>query len=254
MERSSEHPLAEAIVSSALGKEISLFKVEHFEAIPGKGVMGNIDGKQLAVGNQKLLHSLKIDARLLTEQANALREDGQTVMFVAIENQLAGLLAVSDPVKEMTMETIQNLQDAGLRVIMLTGDNRATAEVVAKKLKIDQVEAEILPNEKAEVVKRLQAGGNLVAMAGDGINDAPSPRPGQCGDCDGKWHGCGHGKCRHHAPQRRFTGYRPRTQPQPGHHAQHSAKFVFCFYIQLVGRTHCGRLALSIHRVCCSVQ
>ena len=174
LERSSEHPLAEAIVSSALGKEISLLKVEHFEAIPGKGVTGNIDGKQLAVGNQKLLHSLKIDASLLTDQANALREDGQTVMFVAIENQLAGLLAVSDPVKEMTMETIQNLQDAGLRVIMLTGDNRATAEVVAKKLHIDQVEAEILPNEKAEVVKRLQAGGNLVAMAGDGINDAPA--------------------------------------------------------------------------------
>ena len=174
LERSSEHPLADAIVSSALEKEISLLKVEHFEAIPGKGVMGNIDGKQLAIGNQKLLDSLKIDASLLTDQANALREDGQTVMFVAIENQVAGLLAVSDPVKEMTMETIQKLQEAGLRVIMLTGDNKATAEVVAKKLHIDQIEAELLPGEKADAVKRLQADGTLVAMAGDGINDAPA--------------------------------------------------------------------------------
>ena len=174
LERSSEHPLAEAIVSKALEKKISLFKVEHFEAIPGKGVVGIVVGKQLAVGNQKLLDSLKIDAGLLTDQANALREDGQTVMFVAIENQVAGLLAVSDPVKEMTMETIQNLQEAGLRVIMLTGDNKATAEVVAKKLHIDQIEAELLPGEKADVVKRLQADGNLVAMAGDGINDAPA--------------------------------------------------------------------------------
>ena len=174
LERSSEHPLAEAVVSRALEKKISLLKVEHFEAIPGKGVVGIVVGKQLAVGNQKLLDSLKIDASFLTEQANALREDGQTVMFVAIENQVAGLLAVSDPVKEMTMETIQNLQEAGLRVIMLTGDNKATAEVVAKKLHIDQVEAELLPGEKADVVKRLQAGGNLVAMAGDGINDAPA--------------------------------------------------------------------------------
>ena len=174
LERDSEHPLGEAIVASAMEKNVPLSRVEHFEAIPGKGVLGIVAAKQVVVGNQKLLEGLKIDVSFLNEQADILRKDGQTVMFAAIDNQAAGLLGVSDPIKATTAEAIRMLQDAGLQVIMLSGDNRATAEVVAKKLHINQVEAEVLPDQKANVVNRLQAEGNTVAMAGDGINDAPA--------------------------------------------------------------------------------
>ena len=174
LEHSSEHPLAEAIVGGALEKNISLSKVVNFQSITGKGVMGIVDGKQVALGNLKLLEELKIDPGSLAEKADSLRRDGQTVMFVAIENQSAGLLGVSDPIKETTPEAIKMFHDEGIQVVMLTGDSRTTAEAVAQKLNLDQIEAEVLPDQKAEVVKRLQARGKIVAMAGDGINDAPA--------------------------------------------------------------------------------
>ena len=174
IERSSEHPLAEAIVTNALDKNIPFSDVEHFQAIPGKGVIGIVAGKQVAVGNQKLLEALNIDRSSLAGQAELLRQDGQTVVFAAIGNQIAGLLGISDPIKETTTEAIQMLQDAGLRVIMLTGDSRVTAEVVAQKLHLDQIKAEVLPDQKVDVVKGLQVEGYTVAMAGDGINDAPA--------------------------------------------------------------------------------
>ena len=174
LERVSEHPLAEAIVRGAEARGVSLLKVTNFEAHTGKGVTGEVEGQSVALGNQRLMDSLGIDIGTLPERADALRADGQTVMFVAIDGKAAGLVGVADPIKETTPEAIKALHAEGIMVVMLTGDNRITAEAVARKLGIDRVEAEVLPDQKAEVVRRLQAEGRIVAMAGDGINDAPA--------------------------------------------------------------------------------
>ncbi len=174
LERVSEHPLAEAIVRGAEARGVSLVKVTGFESHTGKGVSGEVEGQIVALGNQRLMESLGIDIGTLPERADALRADGQTVMFVAIDGKAAGPVGVADPIKETTPEAIAALHAEGIMVVMLTGDNRITAEAVARKLGIDRVEAEVLPDQKAEVVKRLQAEGRIVAMAGDGINDAPA--------------------------------------------------------------------------------
>ena len=177
LERSSEHPLAEAIVKGTQAKGIQLTdtaEVKAFQSITGKGVIGQIDGQQIALGNRQLLEEIGVNPAPLVEQADALRKEGQTVMFVAIDGKPAGLLGVSDPIKATTPEAIRMLHEDGIQVVMLTGDSRLTAEAVAQKLGLDQVEAEVLPHQKAEVVKRLQADGKIVAMAGDGINDAPA--------------------------------------------------------------------------------
>jgi P-type Cu+ transporter len=174
LERASEHPLAEAIVRGAEERELELVKTEDFQSVTGKGVTGQVEGHSVALGNIKLLESLGIDAGDLPQQADTLRADGQTVMLLAIDNKAAGLIGVADPVKETTPEAIRELHAAGIKVVMLTGDSLATAEAVAAKLDIDQIQAEVLPDQKAEVVKQLQAEGRIVAMAGDGINDAPA--------------------------------------------------------------------------------
>jgi len=174
LERASEHPLAEAIVRGAEARGITLSPADDFQSVTGKGVTGVVEGHQVALGNRKLLESLDIDAADLPQQADALRSDGQTVMFLAIDGQAAGLIGVADPVKESTPEAIRDLHKEGIRVVMLTGDSQRTAEAVAAKLDIDQVQAEVLPDQKASVVKQLQAEGRIVAMAGDGINDAPA--------------------------------------------------------------------------------
>ncbi len=174
LERASEHPLAEAIVRGAEERELTLVKTENFQSVTGKGVTGTVDGHPVALGNIKLLESLGIEVGDLPQQADTLRADGQTVMLLAIDNKAAGLIGVADPVKETTPEAIRDLHAAGIKVVMLTGDSRATAEAVAAKLDIDQIQAEVLPDQKAEVVKQLQAEGHIVAMAGDGINDAPA--------------------------------------------------------------------------------
>jgi len=174
LERVSEHPLAEAIVRGADEKGIELAQTGEFLSITGKGVTGNVDGHKVALGNIKLLESLGIDSSDLPQQADKQRAEGQTVMFVAIDGKAAGLISVADPVKESTPEAIEDLHKAGIKVVMLTGDSRVTAEAVAGKLNIDQVHAEVLPDEKAQVIKQLQAEGHIVAMAGDGINDAPA--------------------------------------------------------------------------------
>ena len=174
LERVSEHPLAEAIVRGADEKGIELAQTGEFLSITGKGVTGNVDGHKVALGNIKLLESLGIDSSDLLQQADKQRAEGQTVMFVAIDGKAAGLISVADPVKESTPEAIEELHKAGIKVVMLTGDSRVTAEAVAGKLNIDQVHAEVLPDEKAQVIKQLQAEGHIVAMAGDGINDAPA--------------------------------------------------------------------------------
>ncbi len=174
LERASEHPLAEAIVRGADEKGIELAQTRNFQSFTGKGVTGDVDGHQVALGNIKLLESLGIDPGDLPQQADTLRTEGQTVMFLAINSKAVGLIGVADPIKNSTPMAIHDLHAEGIRVVMLTGDSRRTAEAVAKTLDIDQVHAEVLPDQKAQIVKQLQAAGKIVAMAGDGINDAPA--------------------------------------------------------------------------------
>jgi Cu+-exporting ATPase len=174
LERGSEHPLASAIVSGAEQRGVKLVDAREFRSITGKGVIGSVHGKQVALGNRKLLEELNVDASDLWDRSEELRKDGQTVMHVVVEGAVAGLLSVADPVKSSTPEAIQMLHEDGIKIVMMTGDNRTTAEAVAKKLGIDEVHAEVLPEQKSEVVKRLQGEGRMVAMAGDGINDAPA--------------------------------------------------------------------------------
>lgn len=174
LEKVSEHPLAEAIVNGALKREIELTNVNNFQSITGEGAIGEVDGSSVAIGNIKLLKNLNIDVGSLSSLADKRRIDGETVMLVAIDGKAAGLIAVADSIKDSTHEAIKKLHDEGIKVVMLTGDNRTTAEAVAKKLQIDRVQAEVSPKQKAEVIKQLQADGHIVAMAGDGINDAPA--------------------------------------------------------------------------------
>jgi len=174
LERGSEHPLAEAIVRGAKKRNLSLLKSDAFESVTGKGVTGKVHGHDVALGNHKLLESLGIDAGALTVQAERIRTDGQTVMLVAIDGKAAGLIGVADPVKSSTPEAIGDLHAEGVEIVMLTGDNQTTAKAVAGMLGIDRVVAEVLPDQKAKIVKQLQDEGRIVAMAGDGVNDAPA--------------------------------------------------------------------------------
>ncbi len=181
IEVGSEHPLAAAIVAGAKGKDITPSKVESFQSLTGRGVTGMINGKKVGLGNLALLDELGIDPGDLSAKAESMRRDGQTVMFVAVDGKAAGLLGVADPVKATTQEAIKALHEEGMRIVMLTGDSRTTAEAVSKKLGIDEVIAEVLPDQKADIVKRLQSEGRIVAMAGDGINDAPALAQAQVG-------------------------------------------------------------------------
>jgi len=174
VERASEHPLAAAIVSAAERRGAKVTAATEVESISGKGVRGLAGGKRVALGNRALLEELGVDPAALADRAESLRVDGQTVMFVVIDGAIAGLIGVADPVKETTSEAIKALHAEGLRIVMLTGDNETTARAVASKVGIDEVIAGVLPDQKAEAVKRLQREGRIVAMAGDGINDAPA--------------------------------------------------------------------------------
>jgi Cu+-exporting ATPase len=181
LERGSEHPLAAAIVSGAQEQGMNLAEAQDFRSVTGKGVTGTVEGQPVVLGNRALLEELHIDAGELLDRAETLRRDGQTVMFVAVGGKAAGLVGVADPIKESAGEAIDQLHREGMRLMMLTGDSRTTAEAVARRLGIDAVEAEILPEQKDAVVKRLQAEGRVVAMAGDGINDAPALAQAQVG-------------------------------------------------------------------------
>ncbi len=174
LERGSEHPLAAAIVAGAEERGVELAKTEVFESITGKGIKGLIDGRSVGLGNRAFLEELGIDAGSLASPAEKFRADGQTVVFVTLDARVAGLLGVADPIKETTPEAIKQLHERGIKIVMLTGDSNTSAEAVASKLNIDEVFAEVLPNQKAEIVKRFQSEGRKVAMAGDGINDAPA--------------------------------------------------------------------------------
>jgi Cu+-exporting ATPase len=181
LEQNSEHPLAAAIVTGAREKGIRPAKTQSFRSLTGKGVTGTIEDRPVAVGTIPFLHELGIETNPLLERAQPLRQDGQTVMFAAIDGKPAGLLGVADPIKASTPEAIDLLHRQGLRLVMLTGDNRTTAESVARRLQIDEVQADVLPEQKAAVIKRFQAEGHVVAMAGDGINDAPALAQAQVG-------------------------------------------------------------------------
>jgi Cu+-exporting ATPase len=174
LERGSEHPLAAAIVKGAEERGLPLSNPDGFRSITGKGVAGRVDGRDVALGNRALLETLHIDLQPLVAHAEALRAEGDTVMFVAVDGRAVGLLGVSDPVKATTPAAIHALHEDGVRIVMLTGDSLTTARAVGRKLGIDEVIAEVLPDQKAAIVKRLQAEGHVVAMAGDGINDAPA--------------------------------------------------------------------------------
>jgi len=181
VERGSEHPLAEAILRGAKDKNISLHDVTNFISVTGKGIMADVDNKKIAVGNKALMEQLAVSIKLAETEIDALREDGQTVMYIAINNKFAGYVGVADPIKETTIAAIQTLQGLGIKVAMLTGDNAKTAQAVARKVGVDQIFADVLPQQKAEIVKQMQADGLFVAMAGDGINDAPALAQAQVG-------------------------------------------------------------------------
>jgi Cu+-exporting ATPase len=174
VERASEHPLADAIVRAAKERNLDLSKVEEFDSPTGKGATGKVDGKTIVLGNSNFFTSLGIETQPLDEQGERLREDGSTVIHIAVDGRLAGLLAIADPVKPSTPDALKALAAERIKVIMLTGDNRTTANAVARKLGISDVEAEVLPDQKIAVVTKLQKAGRIVAMAGDGVNDAPA--------------------------------------------------------------------------------
>jgi Cu+-exporting ATPase len=174
LELGSEHPLADAIVKGATDYQISWAQTEAFSSVTGKGVEGRVGGRSVALGNPALMADLSIDTSELNEHANHLRTEGQTVMFLSIDGKFAGILGVADPIKQSTYEAIHTLHQEGLTLVMMTGDNKITAGAVAKKLGIDEVFAEVLPDQKISAVKKLQESGHIVAMAGDGINDAPA--------------------------------------------------------------------------------
>jgi Cu+-exporting ATPase len=174
LERGSEHPLAEAIVRGAEERGVTMTDAREFEAITGKGVKGTVDGRAVALGNARLIADMGLDGGALSETANDRRDQGETVMFVVLDGAIAGLVSVADPVKETTPKALEALHGLGFRIIMATGDNERTAKAVAGKLGIDEIRAEVLPEDKARIIKELQDQGRKVAMAGDGVNDAPA--------------------------------------------------------------------------------
>ena len=174
LERGSEHPLAAAIVQAATQRKLTLAKAEDFDSPVGKGVQGTVENRKMIIGNQRIMQAASIDTTTLNATAEELRNDGATAIFVAIDGKAAGVLAIADPIKPTTAEAVRQLKEANIRVVMLTGDNRTTAAAVARKLGITEVEAEILPEDKSKIVERLRKEGRIVAMAGDGVNDAPA--------------------------------------------------------------------------------
>jgi Cu+-exporting ATPase len=181
LERGSEHPLAGAIVAGAEARALKLSQTEAFESITGKGVRATIEGARVILGNRKLMDDSNVNVEMLAETAESMRLDGQTVMFVAIDGKAAGLIGVADPIKPTTADAIRQLHEEGVQVIMLTGDSRTTAAAVARKLSIDDFIAEVLPEDKSNQIRRLQEQRRFVAMAGDGINDAPALAQAQVG-------------------------------------------------------------------------
>jgi Cu+-exporting ATPase len=173
-EQGSEHPLGSAVIAAAKDRGLSLADLQNFQSFTGRGVSAVVGGKAVLVGNEDFLREQGIQAEVLLQKAQELRQKGQTVFFAAIDGEAAGLIGIADPIKPSTPQALRDLKAAGLRIVMLTGDSRATAEAIAHELGIERFEAEVLPDKKAEVVRNLQEKGRIVAMAGDGVNDAPA--------------------------------------------------------------------------------
>jgi Cu+-exporting ATPase len=174
LERGSEHPLADAILRAAKDRGLTLSEATEFDSPVGKGVLGVVDGRRVLLGGSRILADNSISSMAMDAEAERHREDGASVVFVVLDGKVAGLLAIADPIKPTTQTAITALKAAGIRLVMMTGDNLTTAQAVAKRLGIDDVEAEVLPQDKAAVVERLRKSGRVVAMAGDGVNDAPA--------------------------------------------------------------------------------
>jgi Cu+-exporting ATPase len=174
LERASEHPLAAAIVAAAKDRGLVLSEAREFDSPVGKGVTGTVDGRKLVIGSHRIMAEAGVDLTTLVAEAEALRGEGATVIYVAVDGVVGGIVAIADPIKTTTPEALRSLKKENIRVVMLTGDNRTTAQAVARRLGIDEVEAEILPEDKGKVVARLRSEGRVVAMAGDGVNDAPA--------------------------------------------------------------------------------
>jgi P-type Cu+ transporter len=174
VEKLSEHPLAAAIVAAAQARGIEIAKVMGFDSPSGKGAIGMVERKRIVIGNAKFLGELNIATDALSKEAEAMRGDGATAIFVSVDGKLAGVIGIADAVKASTPQALAALREAGLRIVMLTGDNRTTAEAVAKRLGITEIEADVLPDRKADVIAKLKGQGRIVAMAGDGVNDAPA--------------------------------------------------------------------------------
>jgi Cu+-exporting ATPase len=181
VERGSEHPFAAAIVRVAEERGLKITPATGFQSRTGRGVLGTIDGRRVVLGNQKFCEELQIRSQTGVERAEQLRREGQAVMFVAVDGKMAGLIGLADPIKATSREAIAALKKDRIRIIMLTGDSRTTAEAVARQLGLDEVRAEVLPEQKGQVIKELQAQGHIVAMAGDGVNDAPALAQAQVG-------------------------------------------------------------------------
>jgi Cu+-exporting ATPase len=174
VEAASEHPLAAAIVAAARDRDVKLSQPTEFQSVTGKGVTARVAGKHVAIGTAQFLKEADVDTEALASRADELRRDGATAMFVSVDGRAGGIIAIADPIKQTTPEALQKLKADGIRLVMLTGDNRVTAKAVAAKLGIDEVEAEVLPQAKNAIVSRLRREGHVVAMAGDGVNDAPA--------------------------------------------------------------------------------
>jgi len=244
VERASEHPLAAAIVAGAKERGLDIPTASDFRSITGKGVAATVDGHAVVIGTRHLLDSLGIDPGAWPQRAEVLRGEGQTVMFVAVDGQAAGLIGVADPVKDTTPEAIRQLHEEGLRIVMLTGDSKATADAVARKLSIDQVIAEVLPEQKTEVVKRLQAEGRIVAMAGDGINDAPALAQAHVGIAMGTGTDVAMESAGVTLVKGDLRGDRARPAPLPRHAHQHPPEPVLRVHLQRAGRARSGGCAL----------
>ncbi len=248
LERSSEHPLAAAIVRAATERGLVLAQPDDFDSPVGKGVSGIVEGRKLVIGNRRIMSDAGIDTAALEGSADELRSEGATAIFVAIDGKAAGVVAIADPVKATTPAAIAALKEAGIRVVMLTGDNATTAKAVAQKLGISEVEADVLPEEKGKVVERLRAQGRVVAMAGDGVNDAPALAAADVGIAMGTGHRRCHGKRRCHAAQGRSHGHRARAKSVGGDHGQYPPEPVLRLHLQRRRRSDRSRRALPLVR------
>ena len=248
VERASEHPLAAAIVAAAAERSIELLRVAGFDSPSGKGALGTVESRRVALGNAKFLAELGIATKPLQTDAERLRADGATVVFVAVDGKLAGLIAIADPVKPTTLAALEALRAQNIAIVMLTGDSRATARAVAEKLGIADVEAEVLPERKSAVVEELRRAGRIVAMAGDGVNDAPALAAADIGIAMGSGTDVAMASAGMTLVKGDLTRDRARAKALRRHHAQHPAKSVFRVPLQRARRADRGRRALSAAR------